>query len=150
MPTRLDTPAQLLDLVGEPIGVSDWYELTQHQVNQFADATRDHQWIHVNPNQAADGPFGGPIAHGFLTLSMAQQFLADVLTIETLEARLNYGLNKVRFTAPVPVGAQIRGSVTLLAAEQKPSGIEAAFSINVELRGSDRPAMIAESVVIYR
>jgi acyl dehydratase len=149
MTTHVSKPEDLLDLVGEPMGVSDWYELTQHQVNQFADATRDHQWIHVNPEQAKQGPFGGPIAHGYLTLSLASQFLADTLQIEELKARLNYGLNKVRFTAPVPVGSQVRGGVRLITTKRRAAGVEAEFEVTVELAGSERPALVAETLVLY-
>jgi hypothetical protein len=105
MSTRVSKPEDPLDLGGEPMGVSDWYELTQHQVNQVADEPRDHQGSHVNPEQANDGP----IAHEYLTLSLASQFLADTLDIDELSARLNYGLSKVRFTAPVPIGSQVPG-----------------------------------------
>ena len=150
MSTRMSVPGDLLGLVGQPMGNSEWYEITQHQVNQFADATRDHQWIHVNLEQAKDGPFGGPIAHGYLTLSLAQQFLADTVTIDELAARLNYGLNRVRFTTPVPVGGRVRGVVTLVEAKQRASGVEATFEIVVELAGAARPALVAESVVLYR
>jgi acyl dehydratase len=147
--TRVTKPEDLFDLVGTPMGESNWYELTQHQVNQFADATRDHQWIHVNPEQAKDGPFGGPIAHGYLTLSLAQQFLADTVQIDELSARLNYGLNKVRFTTPVPVGSRIRGVVRLIATTRRTAGVEAAFEVTVELAGLERPALVAETLVLY-
>ena len=149
MTTRVTKPQDLHDLVGTPMGESNWYELTQHQVNQFADATRDHQWIHVNPEQAKKGPFGGPIAHGYLTLSLAQQFLADTVQIDELSARLNYGLNKVRFTSPVPVGSLIRGVVRLISTTQRAAGVEAAFEVTVELMGSERPALVAETLVLY-
>jgi acyl dehydratase len=147
--TRVTKPEDLHDLAGTPMGESNWYELTQHQVNQFADATRDHQWIHVNPEQATEGPFGGPIAHGYLTLSLAQQFLADTVQIDELGARLNYGLNKVRFTSPVPVGSRIRGVVRLVSTTRRAAGVEAAFEVTVELAGSERPALVAETLVLY-
>lgn len=150
MATQVSKPADLLDLVGKPMGESRWYEITQHQVNLFADATCDHQWIHVNPEQAKQGPFGGPIAHGYLTLSLAQQFLADTLSVSELAAQLNYGLNKVRFTAPVPVGGRVRGVVKLTGAKQRATGVEASFEITVELDGSQRPALVAETLVLYR
>ncbi|WP_370935171.1 MaoC family dehydratase [Amycolatopsis sp. cg13] len=150
MATHVSKPADLLELVGKPMGESGWYEITQHQVDQFGDATRDHQWIHVNPEQAKEGPFGGPIAHGYLTLSLAQQFLADTVHVDELAARLNYGLNKVRFTAPVPVGGRVRGVVALVDARQRSSGVEAAFEVTVELAGSQRPALVAETLVLYK
>ena len=113
--THIAAPADLLDLVGRPIGVSAWHEISQDRVNMFADATGDRQWIHVDPARAAAGPFGGPIAHGYLTLALAPLFISDVLVVDRLEAALNYGLNKVRFPAPVPVGSRLRGAVTLRA-----------------------------------
>jgi acyl dehydratase len=116
----------------------------------FAEATGDRQWIHVDPVRAAAGPFGGPIAHGYLTLALAPMFIAEVLVVEHLAAALNYGLNKVRFPAPVPVGGQLRGVVTLKAADVRPTGIEAVFTVVFELAGSDRPACVAEFVALYR
>ena len=116
----------------------------------FAEATGDRQWIHVDPVRAAAGPFGGPIAHGYLTLALAPMFIAEVLVVEHLAAALNYGLNKVRFPAPVPVGGRLRGVVTLKAADVRPTGIEAVFTVVFELEGSDRPACVAEFVALYR
>ena len=150
MVTQLSQPADLLGLVGQDIGTGQWHAITQHQVNIFADATHDHQWIHVEPGRAAKGPYGGPIAHGYLTLSFCPVFLDDVLKIDAVTAAVNYGINRVRFPAPVPVGSRIRGHVRLVFAEQKPTGLECAFGILVELEGSDRPACVIETLVIYR
>ena len=148
--THIASPDDLLDLVGQPLGVSPWHEISQDQVNMFAEATGDRQWIHVDPVRAAAGPFGGPIAHGYLTLALAPLFIGDVLVVEKLDAALNYGLNKVRFPTAVPVGRRVRGVVTLKAADPRPSGIEAVFTVVYELEDSDRPACVAEFVAIYR
>ncbi|HEX3782591.1 MAG TPA: MaoC family dehydratase [Pseudonocardiaceae bacterium] len=150
MPTRIGKPAELLDLVGTTMGESGWHEITQDQVNLFADATDDHQWIHVDPQRAEAGPFGGTIAHGYLTLALGPMFLRETLVIDELDAGVNYGLNKVRFPAPVPVGGRLKGRVELTAARQRDAGIEATFTITVELAGSPRPACVAEAVVIYQ
>ena len=149
--TVVGSPADLLGLVGQPLGSSEWHDITQHQVNLFADATEDHQWIHVDPERAAAGPFGGTIAHGYLTLALAPVLIAETLSVQKLEAVLNYGLNKVRFPAPVPVGGRVRGTVTLHRAEPRAGGgVEAVFAVVWELEGSDRPACVAEVVVLYR
>lgn len=148
--THVGAPADLLDLVGTKIGVTDWYEITQDRVNTFAEATDDRQWIHIDPVRSAAGPFGGPIAHGYLTLSLATVLIAEVLAVEELSAVLNYGLNRVRFPSPVPVGSRLRGDVTLSNANQRPVGVEAVFTVVYELEGSDRPACVAEVVAIYR
>ena len=118
MTLQLSKPADLLGMVGQEIGTGEWHAITQHQVNIFADATHDHQWIHVEPERAAKGPYGGPIAHGYLTLSFCPVFLDDVLKIDAVTAAVNYGVNRVRFPAPVPVGSRIRGHVRLVSAEQ--------------------------------
>ena len=148
--THISTPAELLGLTGQPLGVSPWHRVTQDQVNLFADSTGDHQWIHVDPVRAAAGPFGRPIAHGYLTLALGPLLIAQTLHVQQLTAALNYGLNKVRFPTPVPVGGRLRGVVTLLGAQQRPAGIEAVFTVVYELQGSDRPACVAEFVAIYR
>ncbi|MBF6212213.1 MaoC family dehydratase [Nocardia puris] len=150
MSTHLTDPAELLDLVGENLGTGDWLQITQGQVNLFADATGDHQWIHTDPERAAAGPFGGTIAHGYLTLSLAPAAISEVLTIDNLTAALNYGLDKVRFPAPVPVGSKLRTTVTVRAARRKPAGLEAVFGLTFEVEGSERPACVADVVVLYR
>jgi acyl dehydratase len=149
MTTVLDEPADLLKLVGRVIGTSGWTRVTQHQVDLFAEATGDHQWIHTDPERAAKGPFKGAIAHCYLTLSMAPVVISEVLQIRELTAALNYGLNKVRFPAPVSVGAQIRGVVAVMSAEQKTSGVEAVFTLTYEIEGADRPACVADVIVLY-
>ncbi|MFJ4653159.1 MaoC family dehydratase [Nocardia sp. NPDC088792] len=149
MTTQLDSPADLIGLTGQQLGTTDWIEITQQQVDRFAEATGDHQWIHTDPRRAANGPFRGTIAHGYLTLSLAPVIISDVLEIRELTAALNYGLNKVRFPAPVPVGSKIRAVVTLNAAQQKTSGVEAVFGLTYEIDGGTRPACVADVVVLY-
>ena len=123
MATHIESVEELPSLVGTELGVTEWTKVTQEQVDRFADATGDHQWIHTDPERAASGPFGGTIAHGFLTLSLTPKVVADVLQIGDMQAALNYGLNKVRFPAPVPVGSNVRAAVGIASARQKPSGI---------------------------
>ena len=140
----------MLNLVRHPLGTSPWHRITQDRVNLFADSTGDHQWIHVDPVRAAAGPFGGPIAHGYLTLALGPLLIAQTLHVDRLTAALNYGLNKVRFPTPVPVGSRLRGVVTLQGAQQRAAGIEAIFTVVYELEGSERPACVAEFVAVYR
>jgi acyl dehydratase len=149
MTTVLDEPADLLKLVGQVVGTTGWMTVTQHQVDLFAEATGDHQWIHTDPERAAKGPFKGTIAHGYLTLSLAPVVISEVLQIREVTAALNYGLNKVRFPAPVPVGAKIRGVVTVMSAQQKTSGVEGVFTLTYEIDGGDRPACVADVIVLY-
>ncbi|MCZ4588924.1 MaoC family dehydratase [Rhodococcus opacus] len=146
---HLTQPTELLGLVGQTIGTTGTLKIAQDQVNLFADATGDHQWIHTDPERAARGPFGGTIAHGYFTLSLAPSILAEVLTVDGVHAALNYGLNKVRFPAPVPVGSALRVTVSVIAAQRKPAGIEAVFGLNYEIDGGTRPVCIADVVVLY-
>jgi acyl dehydratase len=151
MTTTVATPKGLLALGGAELGRSNWVEITQDQVNQFADATGDHQWIHVDSRRAKAGPFGGTIAHGYLTLALAPVFMAQVLQIQNYVAVLNYGVNRVRFPAPLPVGASVRGAITLMTArEREPGKVEATFEIRYQVQGRDRPACVAETVYLYR
>ena len=135
MTTVLDEPADLLKLVGQQLGTTDWMNVSQQQVDLFAEATGDHQWIHTDPQRAANGPFKGTIAHGYLTLSLTPIVISQVLQISELTAALNYGLNRVRFPAPVRVGSQIRATVTLTRAQQKTSGLEAVFTLTYHIDG---------------
>jgi acyl dehydratase len=148
--TTTTTMAELPGLVGTELGTSDWYEVTQERVNQFADATGDHQWIHIDIERAKkESPFGGPIAHGFLTLSLAVPLVAQVLTVTDQKMGVNYGLNKVRFAAPVPVGSKVRASVTLKSVEEIAGGLQNILAVTVEREGGDKPVCIAEWVVRY-
>lgn len=142
------TLAELAACVGQEVAVSDWLTITQAQVNLFAEATGDRQWIHVDPEKAKTGPFGGPIAHGFLTLSLLPKFFESALEIVQSRMGVNYGLNKVRFTAPVPVGSRLRARMTLLSCEPiDQEGVQMAWEVLVEREGSAKPVCIAESLV---
>lgn len=139
--------SELPALVGHEVAVSDWLTITQEQVNLFAQATGDHQWIHVDVDRAKAGPFGAPIAHGFLTLSLLPKFYETAFEIRNTGMGVNYGLNKVRFTAPVPVGSRLRARMKLLACEPIESGgIQMSWLVTVEREGSDKPVCIAESL----
>ncbi|GAB22152.1 putative enoyl-CoA hydratase [Gordonia polyisoprenivorans NBRC 16320 = JCM 10675] len=148
--THLATLAELDDLVGTVLGVSSWLEVTQERINTFADATGDHQWIHVDPERAvAESPFGGPIAHGYLTLSLIIPMWGEVLAVDSVTMAVNYGLNKVRFTNPVPAGGRVRLKATLAKVEHLPKGgVQVTVEGVIELENSERPAVVAE--VVYR
>jgi acyl dehydratase len=133
---------------GEEIGTTDWVEITQERVDQFAEATDDYQWIHVDQARAEAGPFGGTIAHGYLTLSLIPWLGSQVFTVETEGAKLNYGLNKVRFPNPVPVGARVRATVTIGEVAQLPAGRQLTVKYVIEIEGQDKPACVAETVVL--
>lgn len=140
--------AEVEAAVGESIGVSDWHEITQGEIDMFADATHDHYWIHTDPEKAVSGPFGSTIAHGFLTLAHVPVFIQEVYAIDGLQLMLNYGLNKVRFPAPTPVGSRIRGVVEIAGVERGAKGAQVVSKVTVELEGSDRPVCVAEMVVM--
>ncbi|MFC0434961.1 MaoC family dehydratase [Kutzneria buriramensis] len=133
---------------GEELGVSDWHSVTQEQVNLFADATEDHQWIHVDLEKAAKGPFGGPVAHGYLTLSMLPKLSGGLWRVDGLSMAVNYGLNKVRFPQPVRVGRRIRGHGQLLDVADAKMGLLATVLVTVEIEGEDRPGCVAESLAL--
>ena len=141
------TLSELTALVGQQVGVSDWITITQEQVNQFAAATGDHQWIHVDVERSRAGPFGAPIAHGFLTLSLIPQFFHSALEIREVGMGVNYGLNKVRFMAPVPVGSRLRARLKLLACDPiDRNGYQMTWDVTVEREGIDKPVCVAESI----
>ncbi len=141
------TLAELADCVGQEVAVSDWLPVTQQMIQQFADATGDHQWIHLDDARAKAGPFGSTIAHGFLTLSMIPAFSQSAYAVEDVRMGVNYGLNKVRFTSPVPVGSRLRGRMKLLSAEPIDGGRQMCWQVTVEREGSDKPVCVAETVV---
>jgi acyl dehydratase len=149
MTTVLDQPADLLGLVGQSLGTTEWMKVTQKQVDLFADATGDRQWIHIDRERAAKGPFKGTIVHDYFTLALTPAVIAQVLEIRELTAALNYGLNTVRFPAPVRVGSQVRAAVTVSSAQQKTSGVESVFTLTYEIDGEERPACIADVIVLY-
>jgi acyl dehydratase len=133
---------------GEEIGTTEWVEIDQERVNRFADATGDHQWIHVDVERAKDGPFGGTIAHGYLTLSLVPWLGSQVFTLDTPGAKLNYGVNKVRFPNPVRVGSRIRARVGINGVADIPTGKQLTVGYTVEIEGQDKPACVAETVVL--
>lgn len=143
-----ETVADLQPLVGEVVGTSDWILVDQQRINTFADATGDHQWIHVDPERAATGPFGAPIAHGFLTLSLLPVFSQNAFTIRHFRLGVNYGLNKVRFLKPVPVNSRLRAHFRLRNFEPLDNkGTQLTYEMTVEMEGGDKPVCVAESIL---
>jgi len=146
MSTVFERPSDLLAAVGADLGATDWLEITQERVDTFADATGDHQWIHVDPERAAAGPFGATIAHGYLTLSLVNTFLPDLLEVRNVSMGVNYGTDRTRFPAPVPVGSRIRGRAELSGAEEVKGGVQARVTVTVEIEGNERPACVVETI----
>ena len=146
MTTTFDNPAALLGAVGQQLGHSDWLEIDQARIDMFADATGDHQWIHVDPDRAADGPFGKTIAHGYLTLSLANLFLPQIMQVNNVSMGVNYGCEKVRFPAAVPVGSRVRGSGEVVSAEEVKGGVQVVVRMTIEIEGGDRPACVIDTI----
>ena len=145
--TTVDGVEGVQSLVGQHLGYSDWVEITQEQVNRFADATGDHQWIHVDPERAAkESPFGGAIAHGYLTLSLLPMLMPQILEVTGFRMGVNYGTEKVRFPAPVPVGSRVRAGATLDSATPFDGGVQMVMTATVEVEGASKPSMVATSV----
>jgi len=140
------TIAEMKDLVGQEVGVSDWITVTQERIQLFADATNDHQWIHLDAERAKAGPFGTTIAHGFLTLSLLPEMAASAFGVNETRMGVNYGLNKVRFPAPVPSGSRLRGRFKLVGYEPLEGGAQLTVQVTMEREGSDKPVCIAESI----
>ena len=149
MTTTIDGINGLEKLVGEHLGYSEWHQVTQEQVNLFADATGDHQWIHVDVERAKAGPFGGPIAHGYLTLSLAPTLLTEIMRVDGVAMGINYGLNKLRFPSPVPVGAKVRAGATLAAVEPVSGGVQVTLNTTFEIEGGSKPVCVAEILFRY-
>ena len=147
--TVLDGVGAVIKAVGNHLGYSDWLEITQDRVDRFADSTGDHQWIHVDPVRAKDGPFGTTIAHGYLTMSLSNLLLPQIVDVQGFDLGVNYGVNKVRFPAPVPVGARIRAGAELVEAEPVPGGVQTIVRITIEVEGGSKPACIIEAVSRY-
>ena len=144
---NFETLHELAALAGQPISTSDWATITQEQINQFAQATGDHQWIHIDEERAKAGPFGAPIAHGFLTLSMIPLFFASAIHIAQTRMGVNYGLNRVRFTGPVPVGSRLRASIKLMRADPvENGGFQFTWEVSTEREGVAKPVCVAESI----
>ncbi|HMS26878.1 MAG TPA: MaoC family dehydratase [Burkholderiaceae bacterium] len=145
---HFQTLAELAACVGQEVAVSDWINITQQQVNLFADATGDHQWIHVDAEKAKTGPFSGTIAHGFLTLSMLPRFLESTIVINDVRMGINYGLNKVRFITPVLIGSRLRARMSLASSENiDNNGKQMVWDITIEIEGKDKPACVAQAVI---
>ncbi|KIU14574.1 MaoC family dehydratase [Mycolicibacterium llatzerense] len=139
--------AEFVAAAGSQLGPSEWMEITQDRVNLFAEATDDHQWIHVDPERAAAGPFGGTIAHGLLTLSLLPHFTHQLYRVDNVALAVNYGYNKVRFITPVKVGANVRASAVISKIDELDGAVQATMTITVEIEGSDKPAAVVESIV---
>jgi acyl dehydratase len=141
--------AELTAAVGTDLGPTDWLVIDQARVDQFAQATNDHQWIHVDPQRAADGPYGGTIAHGLLTLSLLPHFMHQLYRVDNVAMAINYGFNKVRFITPVPVGSRLRALSKLTTVTEVGGGVQATLTTTIEVEGSDKPAAVVESIVRY-
>jgi acyl dehydratase len=137
----------LKQAAGEILGTSDWHEVTQDAINDFADVTGDHQWIHVDPDRAKDTPFGGTIAHGYFTLSLAPKLTAEIFAMDGFAFAVNYGLNKVRFPAPVPVGSKVRAQARVAKLEDVPGGAQMTLELTFEREGGEKPVCVAETLV---
>jgi acyl dehydratase len=146
MATVVDTLADLAPLVGTSLGSSAWVEVDQARIDTFADATDDHQWIHTDPERAADGPFGTTIAHGYLTLSLLIPLWSELLEVREVRTKVNYGLGKVRFPAPVPVGSKVRATATLAALDPVPGGVQLTIDAVIERDGADKPVCVAQPI----
>ena len=147
---HIENVRALSEFVGREVAVSEWLEVSQERINQFAEATDDRQWIHVDPERAArESPFKQTIAHGFLTLSLLSEMMHQAMRVEGVKMGINYGLNRVRFISPVPAGARLRGRFTLAQVEEISGGVQVAWSVTIELDGADKPACAAEWLVRY-
>ena len=149
MTTTIDGIDKFPSMIGEHLGYSDWVVVDQDRIDRFADATGDHQWIHVDPERAAKGPFGTTIAHGYLTLSLVPWLLAQVVRVEGVAFGVNYGCNKVRFPAPVPVDSEVRVGATVASVEEVAGGVQIALDVTVEVRGAKKPSCAAQVVFRY-
>jgi acyl dehydratase len=146
MPHEFSDADALIAAAGQDLGHTDWLEVTQERINRFADATDDHQWIHVDVERAKQGPFGAPIAHGYLTLSLVSHFLPQLISVPSAKMGIIYGCNRVRFPAPVPVGSRIRGSGEIVATEAVPDGVQVVTRVSVEVEGGGKSACTADAV----
>jgi acyl dehydratase len=142
-----DNLSEFVAAAGSQLGPTEWLEITQDRVNLFAEATDDHQWIHVDPERAAGGPFGGTIAHGLLTLSLLPHFMHQLYRVDNVALAVNYGYNKVRFITPVKVGANVRAGAVISKVDELDGAVQATMTVTVEIEGSDKPAAVAESIV---
>lgn len=146
---RFDSPGDLLDAVGTDLGTSAWLRVDQARIDRFADATDDHQWIHVDPERAANGPFGATIAHGYLTLSLLAPFLFELLQVDACALVVNAGSDRVRFVSPVRAGSRIRAHAMIAGAERTNTGIRVRTAVTLEIEGSEKPALVAETLTVF-
>ncbi|MFD1720670.1 MaoC family dehydratase [Amnibacterium endophyticum] len=149
MTTTFPSPEALLDAAGTDLGASDWLVVDQARIDGFADATGDHQWIHVDPDRAASGPFGGTIAHGYLSLSLLAPLMFDALHVEACALVVNAGSERVRFLTPVRAGSRVRAHAVLVSAERIPTGVRARTAVTLELEGAEKPALVAETLTVF-
>lgn len=147
--TTFDTPDALMGKEGTLVGPSDWMEMTQDRINTFADATDDHQWIHVDPERAKSGPFGATIAHGYLTLSLAAKFMPEIIEVKGMSMGINYGSDRLRFLAPVKVGSRLRGQGEFLEIKEVPGGYQSTLRVTIEIDGEDKPACVVDTISRY-
>jgi acyl dehydratase len=148
-PRVFASPDELKAAVGEQLGWTDWLEIGQERIDAFAEATGDHQWIHVDPERAAGGPFGGTIAHGFLTLSLIPSLVPAIFRVEGVRMGVNYGVNKVRFPAPVPVGSRLRAGAEVAEVTEAGGGFQVVTRVTIEREGGDKPVCVAETVARF-
>lgn len=149
MATVFEQPQAMMGEIGKRLATSDWLLIDQERVNQFAEATGDLQWIHVDPDKAKSGPYGGCVAHGYLTLSLVNLFLPQIIDVQRFQWAVNVGTDKIRFPAPVRVGSRIRGYGELVDAEEKKGGIQAVIRVTVEIEGEDKPACVVDTISRY-
>ena len=147
--TVVAQPSDLMTMTGTSLGPTDWLQITQDRINQFAEATGDHQWIHVDPVKAAEGPFGATIAHGYLTLSLANCFLPELIEVQQVSMGVNYGTEKTRFPAPVTVGSNIRATGEIIQVEENKGGYKATIRVTITAEGAERPACIVDTISIF-
>ena len=149
MATVFESPAELKAAVGKHLGYSDWLEINQDRIDRFAEATGDHQWIHVDPERAKSGPFGTTIAHGYLTQSLVNHFLPQIVEVRGISMGINYGADRLRFPAPVPVNSRVRGGAELLEVEEIKGTVQTKVRVTVEIQGSERPACVIDTISRY-
>ena len=147
--TKIESLADLADAVGTDLGATEWLTIDQARINLFADATGDHQWIHVDTEAAKDGPFGTTIGHGYLTMSLCAPFLGDLLTVSGVSMGINYGIDRARFITPVPAGGRVRGTGEILSVTDIPGGAQVVVRLTIELEGAAKPAAVVDTVSRY-
>ena len=147
--TVFESPDALLGQEGTKVGPSEWMTMTQERIDTFADATGDHQWIHVDPEKAAKGPFGKTIAHGYLTLSLTSKFMPEIIEVRGMSMGINYGSDRLRFLSPVPVGSRLRGHGEFLEIKEVPGGYQSTLRVTIEIEGEEKPACVVDTISRY-